>query len=61
MLDVGHIPGVSAGDEVVVFGEQQGASLPVDVIASMIDTINYEVVSGIGARVPRMYIENVPG
>jgi len=52
MLDVGHIPDVKICDEVVVFG---AASVSVDDMASMLNTINYEIVSGITARVVRQY------
>ncbi len=55
MLDVGHIPDVCIGDEAVIFGRQGDSEITVDEIASMLDTINYEVVSGIADRVPRIY------
>ncbi len=56
MLDVGHIEGVQVGDEVVAFGTQAGAELPADELASMLGTINYEIVSAIMDRVPRVYV-----
>jgi len=56
MLDVGHIDGVSVGDEVVMFGTQNGQQLPADELAGMLGTINYEIVSAIMARVPRIYV-----
>jgi alanine racemase len=55
MLDVGHIPGVAVDDEVVVIGRQGDKSIHADEIAKMTDTINYEVVSSITARVARIY------
>ena len=55
MLDVGHIPGVRVGDEVVVFGHSGTEELPVAEIADLLGTINYEVVSGIADRVGRVY------
>jgi alanine racemase len=55
MLDVGHIPEVHVGDEVVVFGQQGEAVITVDELAASLNTINYEVVSGIMKRVPRIY------
>jgi len=57
MLDVGGIPGVALGEEVVVFGKQGNSSITVDEIASTINTINYEVVSTIMERVPRIYLQ----
>ena len=51
MVDVSRIRDVRVGDEVILFGE----GLSVDEVASKIGTINYEVVCGIGKRVPRIY------
>jgi alanine racemase len=56
MLDVGHIDNVQMGDEVVIFGQQSSSSITVDEIASSLNTINYEIVSTITARVPRVYL-----
>ena len=57
MLDVGHIPDVRLDDEVVAFGRQGQALLSADELAAHIDTINYEIVAGLTARVPRFYKE----
>ncbi|MGB4802448.1 MAG: alanine racemase, partial [Anaerolineae bacterium] len=54
MLDVTHIPGVRAGDEVVLIGRQGAQEVTVDDVAAALGTINYEVVSEILARVPRV-------
>ena len=56
MLDVGDIPEAVMEEEVVVFGKQGNSSISVDEIASTINTINYEVVSTIMERVPRIYM-----
>jgi alanine racemase len=55
MLDVGHIPGVAAGDEVVALGDQGDEQITADEIADLLGTINYEVVSALTARIPRVY------
>jgi alanine racemase len=55
MIDAGDIPGVSPGDEVVLFGRQGEAFIPVEEVAGLMGTINYEVVSTLSARVPRVY------
>ena len=44
------------GDEAVIFGQQGSESISVDEIASALNTINYEIVSTITARVPRVYL-----
>lgn len=56
VLDLGAAPNAAVGDEVVIFGSQDGAALGVDEIASALNTINYEVVSTITDRVPRVYL-----
>ena len=54
MVDVGN-SNVKMGDEVIIIGEQSGQSISADEIAQLSDTISYEVVCGIGKRVPRIY------
>lgn len=56
MLDVGSVSGVRVGDEVVVFGTQGNLMISADEIALSLQTINYEVVSSLTARVPKIYI-----
>ena len=45
------------GDEVVLYGQQQGEEIHVDEIAALLGTINYEVTCMVSARVPRVYKE----
>jgi len=56
MLDLGNIPEACVNDEVVVFGRQENAFVSVDEIAETLGTINYEIVSTITERVPRVFI-----
>lgn len=53
-LDVTDIPQARAGDEVVLIGPQGDDCITVDEVAANLGTINYEVVSEILARVPRV-------
>jgi alanine racemase len=46
---------IAVGDEVVLIGRQGDEHIPADEWAARLDTIAYEVVCGIGARVPRHY------
>jgi alanine racemase len=50
---------VAVGDEVVLLGEQAGADgaprIRVEEWADLLDTIGYEIVCGIGSRVPRRH------
>ncbi|NLE43997.1 MAG: alanine racemase [Chloroflexi bacterium] len=54
MVDVSHIPRVRVGDEVVLIGPQRDDEITAEEVAGWIGTINYEVVSEILARVPRV-------
>ncbi|MCB9231518.1 MAG: bifunctional UDP-N-acetylmuramoyl-tripeptide:D-alanyl-D-alanine ligase/alanine racemase [Bacteroidia bacterium] len=56
MLDVTDIPGVAAGDEVVLFGPQGQAFQSVEALAGGAGTIAYEILSGISPRVRRVYV-----
>lgn len=49
---------VRVGDEVVLIGRQGEDEITADEVASLIGTINYEVVSLVGKRIPRFYIKN---
>ena len=57
MLDVTDVPGVAADDEVVVVGSQGGATITADELAQWTETIPYEVLTSVGKRVPRVYVE----
>jgi alanine racemase len=55
MLDVGHIDDVRVEDEVVLIGRQGDEAISADDVAAWVHTINYEVVTALMARVPRIY------
>ena len=55
-LDVTGIPGVAAGDEVVIVGQQGRERITAAEIAATVGTIPYEVVCGIAGRVPRVFV-----
>ena len=55
LADVTGIPGVVVGDEVILLGSQGGEIVTADELAAHAGTISYEVLCGIGPRVPRMY------
>jgi len=57
MLDVSDVPGVTVGDDVVVVGAQQNAAVSADELAGWCETIAYEVLTSVGKRVPRVYVE----
>jgi alanine racemase len=55
MLDVTEVAGVEAGDEAVIIGTQQEATITAEDLAIACGTISYEIVTAIRARVPRRY------
>jgi alanine racemase len=56
MVDVTDIPGVAVGDEAVIIGRQGDRSLTADDMATLLDTINYEVVTRINPTLPRVWV-----
>ncbi len=58
MIDVTDIDGVEVGSEVVIIGKQGEQIISVDDIAQLLNTINYELITLIGRRIPRVYITN---
>ncbi len=61
VVDVTHIEAESGslhqGEEVVLIGRQGDAHLSAETVSARIGTNNYDVVSRILARVPRMYVD----
>ncbi|MGH9185812.1 MAG: alanine racemase [Acidimicrobiales bacterium] len=55
MVDCGDDESVQVGDEVVLIGDQSGERITADDWAARLDSIGYEIVCGIGPRVPRRY------
>jgi alanine racemase len=55
MLDVSHIETVAMEDEVVLIGCQGDERISADEVAAQLHTINYEVVTTLMARIPRIY------
>lgn len=55
LLDVTDIDGVELGDEVIAFGQLDGATLHAEHVAESFGTISYELCTRIGKRVPRFY------
>lgn len=55
MVDCGD-EAVEVGEEVVLLGRQDGDEIGADEWARRLGTIPYEIVSGIGPRVPRRYL-----
>ncbi|TBL79437.1 alanine racemase [Paenibacillus thalictri] len=55
MVDATDLPDIQIGDEVVLIGSQGDSAVSAGEVAEWADTIHYELVCGIGKRVPRLY------
>ncbi len=60
MVDVTDVPDAQPGDEVVLLGAQGGLRIGADELAEKLGTISYEVLCGIGRRVPRRHCQTTP-
>jgi alanine racemase len=56
MIDVTEVPGVALGDEVVLWGKQGDGEIRVDEVAAWAETISYELLTTVGRRIPRVYV-----
>ena len=56
VLDLGPDSTAEAGDEAILFGIGANGEPTAQDWAAAIDTINYELVTRVGARVPRVYL-----
>jgi len=57
MVNLDEIPDAVVGDEVSIIGKQIGAEISATHIANDWGTINYEVLCGLAARMPRYYLD----
>jgi len=57
MVNLDEIPDAAIGDEVIIIGKQLDAEISATDIANDWGTINYEVLCGLAARMPRYYLQ----
>jgi alanine racemase len=56
MVDVTHIPDAAVESEVVLLGGQGPHRVTAEELAALCHTINYEIVSRLGAHIPRLVV-----
>lgn len=56
VADVTDLPDVAEGDEVTLIGRDGDEEITADEVGELCSTISYEILSGIAARVPRLYL-----
>ena len=60
VADVTALPAVEVGDEVVLIGRQGAEEIPAAELAKKAGTIAWEIFTGLGRRVERIYLETSP-
>lgn len=58
MADITDIDGVATGTPVTLIGKNGAEEITAEEIAALTNTISYEIVCGIGKRVPRVTVES---
>ena len=56
MLDVTDVADVVTGDIATLYGEEGHRTYPANVVARSIGTVTSDLISGVGPRVPRIYL-----
>ncbi len=57
MVQLDNLPDAQIGDEVIIIGRQNGGEISATDLADDWGTINYEVICGLAARMPRYYLK----
>ncbi len=55
LADVTDLPSAAEGDEVVLIGRQGAETISADEVAELTDTISWDVIASLQARLPRIY------
>ncbi len=58
MADLGPAGEAREGDEAILFGMRDGKGIPGEELCALLGTIPYELTCAVGARVPRVYVED---
>jgi alanine racemase len=56
VVDISHVPDAELGDVVTFVGRDGGGEIALDEVATLADTISYEILTGITARVARIWV-----
>ena len=55
MVDLGNNKSIKSGDEVILIGNDKGKQITAQDLARLAETISYEIVSRLSAKIPRIY------
>lgn len=59
VVDITSVPGVKAGDVATVIGTDGDESISLEEVAELASTINYEILTGLAPRLPRIWTQRV--
>jgi alanine racemase len=57
VVDLTEVPQARAGDVATLIGRDGGEVIGVDEVAAKVGTISYEILTGLGTRLPRVYVD----
>jgi alanine racemase len=57
VVDLTDVPDARAGDAATLIGRDGGEAIGLDEVAARCGTISYEILTGLGARLPRVYVD----
>ena len=56
VVDLTEVPEADVGDAATLIGRDGGEEITVDQVAAKVGTISYEILTGLGGRLPRLYV-----
>ena len=56
MVDISTLPQIKPEEEVVIIGQQGTGRITADDVAKVSDTINYEVITRLNSKIPRVTV-----
>jgi len=57
LVDLTEVPGAVTGTEVLIYGSHNGSTVRPEDVAELAETIPHELLTRLGKRVPRIYLE----
>jgi alanine racemase len=61
VVDLTEVPEAGVGDAATLVGRDGGEQILLDEVAAKCGTISYEILTGLGARLPRVYVNGTQG
>jgi alanine racemase len=58
VLNVTEVQGAEVGDVVTFFGRADGGEISLEEVAGHAETINYEILTGLTQRLPRIWTDD---